>query len=269
MIVYYQSIIITVFVLFFIAVYREKPAHPPSEAALTIKTNFAGSSLFKEIFNMAKLPNFMWLCVAFSILYSTTVAVGVIISPLFSYFGYGTSFQSLGGALCILTGVVASVPIGKYLDVTKNYVKTLRILAFTSCFVFFNIFWVAPLKNDWICGALLVIAGVATIPVTPLGFIFSIELTHPIQPVLVNGFLLMCAQICSLVMSVVMSAIVGKHPWWVLIIFAVLMVVASFAAIMTKQELRLTSANREAERKSKELQHGPQESHFGTITEAQ
>lgn len=151
----------------------------------------------------------MYLCVSFSILYSTTVAIGVVISPLFTPYGYGVTFQSLGGMICILSGVVVSVPVGKFLDNTKKYLWTLRVLTFTSAVVFLNLLWVVPLHNDYIAGIALVMTGIATIPVTPLGFIFSIELTHPIQPVLVNGFLLMCAQICSLAMSIGMSLIVA------------------------------------------------------------
>ena len=61
----------------------------------------------------------------------------------------------------------------------------------TICFL--SAIWIAPLGNVFLVVTILIIAGIAMVPVTPLGFAFSVELTHPVQPILVNGFILMCA----------------------------------------------------------------------------
>lgn len=101
--------------------------------------------------------------------------------------------------------------------------------------------WVVPAENEILTGAGLIIAGIVTVPVTPLGFVFSIELTHPIQPVLANGFLLMCAQIMSLIMSISISLVAKSSSLGALGTFSGLCAIASLAACLMKEELRLNA----------------------------
>ncbi len=105
--------------------------------------------------------------------------------------------------------------------------------------------WVVPAENVILTGLGLIIAGMVTVPVTPLGFVFSIELTHPIQPVLSNGFLLMCAQIMSLIMSISISLIAKTSSLGALGTFTVLCAIASLAAFLMKEELRLNAASKD------------------------
>ena len=84
-----------------------------------------------------------------------------------------------------------------------------------------------------------------TVPITPLGFVFSIELTHPIQPVLANGFLLMCAQIMSLVMTISMSEVAKHSPLGALGTFSGLCAIAAVASCLMKEELRLFAVSKD------------------------
>jgi hypothetical protein len=94
-----------------------------------------------------------------------------------------------------------------------------------------------------IASVTLVLAGISTVPVTPLGFVFSIELTHPLQPILVNGFLMMCAQIMSLIMSIGMSLLSVRSPLGALGLFAVLSAVSAVSSFFIKEELKLRAAS--------------------------
>lgn len=100
-------------------------------------------------------------------------------SPILSPW-YSPTFISIGAILCVVTGVIASVLVGIYLDRTKRYLQTLRIEAIIATVIFALSLWVVPSCNKYLVGIGLVVAGIATVPVTPLGFVFSIELTHPI-----------------------------------------------------------------------------------------
>jgi hypothetical protein len=179
-VIFVQNCITTFFVFFFVLTFREKPKYPPSKMALAIKEHFEGPSLWREIANMVKIRNFMFLCVSFAIMYASVAAIGVCISPLFKPFGYSTFFLSMGAIGCVVSGVVASVIVGIYVDRTKKFLSTLRALTILATFVFLMSLWVVPLDVVWIATITLVLAGIATVPVTPLGFVFSIELTHPL-----------------------------------------------------------------------------------------
>lgn len=106
--------------------------------------------------------------------------MGVVVSPLFSYYGYSSTIIAIGAILCLGVGLVASVFAGMFLDKTKAYLCTLRIFCLIATFIFLSALWVAPIGNSFLAVSLLTIAGIAMVPVTPLGFAFAVELTHPI-----------------------------------------------------------------------------------------
>ena len=111
----------TVCVFFFGLIYRAKPKYAPSKIATNINEHFAGASLWKEASNMLKMKNFMLLCISFSILYAVDTAIGVLASPILAPYNYSTTFISIGGILCVVFGVIASVVVGIYLDRTKRF----------------------------------------------------------------------------------------------------------------------------------------------------
>ena len=114
-------------------------------------------------------------------------------SPLFTPYGYGSFLIAIGSVLCLGVGLIASVIAGIFLDRTKAYLKLLRVCCIMGTICFLSAIWIAPLGNKYLVVTILILAGIAMVPVTPLGFAFSVELTHPVQPILVNGFILMCA----------------------------------------------------------------------------
>lgn len=116
-----QSFITTIFVGYFVLTYRNKPKYAPSKIATNINEHFAGASLWKEAANMMKMKNFMLLCISFSILYAVDVSIGVCASPILSRWNYSPAFISIGGILCVITGVAASIVVGVYLDRTKKF----------------------------------------------------------------------------------------------------------------------------------------------------
>jgi predicted MFS family arabinose efflux permease len=137
------------------------------------------ASVWKETVHLLKMKNFMLLCFAFCILYGASSTIGLVMSPVLNPYGYTSFFISMGAILCVVCGVIASILVGMFLDRTKKYLLTLRIEAWLAAFCFLMTIWIIPLHNDPLTLIFLILAGVAAVPITPLGFVFSIELTHP------------------------------------------------------------------------------------------
>ena len=234
-----QTFLTTILVIYFVLVYRDKPKYPPSKMAENVSHNIAGGSVWKETWNLMKMKNFMLLCFCFCILYGASSTIGLVMNPILLPYGYTSFFISMGAILCVVCGVIASVLVGMFLDRTKKYLLTLRIEAWFAAICFLMTIWIIPLHTDPVTLIFLVLAGVAAVPVTPLGFVFSIELTHPAQPVLVNGLLLMSGQIGALCMSVDMSFLAKSYPLWTLATYGLLCLAAAVASCFMKEELRL------------------------------
>ena len=181
----------------------------------------------------------MLLCFCFAIIYAVQSSIGVCINPLFSPYGYKPFVISVGAILCLTIGLAASVIASVFLDKTKKYLITLKICCIITTLVFLSSLWVVPLDNNILALSMLILSGIAMVPVTPLGFAFSIELTHPTQPVLVNGFLLMCAQTMSFVMGVTITELALRSPPIAFMTYTGLCALTVIASMLMKQELRL------------------------------
>ena len=78
---------------------------------------------------------------------------------------------------------------GPWIDESKRYVCTLRASVLATTFVAFILIFVVPYGSYLLCAIAISCSGLAVGPILPVGFDFSIQLTHPIQPSLVNGML--------------------------------------------------------------------------------
>lgn len=131
----------------------------------------------------------MAVLIVYSCLYSVINSMMDAISPIFHNYYDNEGFISMIAIIQIITSVVTELITGFYLDRTKRYLCTLRTTVFASTIIAFTLIWVIPYGNPILCAIFIGMSGLAIGPIFPVGFDFSIQLTHPMQPALVNGML--------------------------------------------------------------------------------
>ena len=120
-------------------------------------------------------------------IFSVYTSVGAMMSTVFSPYGYTPIEVSVSGLLLMVSGIIASFVSSKILDKHSKYILIYRIICISSCIFTATSIYTVPAKNLWVLGANLIILGASIIPVKPIGFSFSIELSYPVSEAMSNG----------------------------------------------------------------------------------
>jgi hypothetical protein len=99
--------------------------------------------------------------------------------------------------------MITELLTGPYLDRTKKYLFTLRATLIATTIITFSMIFVIPTGSYWLCSIVMSLYGLSFGPILPIGFDFSIQLTHPVQPALVNGLLQGAEQIGEFLLATV------------------------------------------------------------------
>jgi MFS family permease len=237
-VMYFEGAIIICIALFTIIAMKEKPEHPPSKLALT-KVEDMTLGMWKDVGLLLKNCNFMALLLVYSVLYSVINSLMDAISPIFHPYYDSESLISLLGVIQILTSVITSILAGCYLDKSRKYLLTLRTTIIASTVVTTLMIFLIPIGNVPIVITIIAVFGLVGGPILPVGFDFSIQLTHPIQPALVNGMLQMFEQLCEFLLSTSLVALAARDPQYALAFVAMLCLMAAIVSLFIKEELRV------------------------------
>jgi len=119
--------------------------------------------------------------------------MGAIINNLVSPYGFGAKSSSLFGATFILAGVVASFVISSMIDRNKKYLLAYRLLSLGGVVIGSCIAITLPLRKVFWMNLNIALLGAVLVPIVPLGFSFSVELTHPVSEAMSNGVIVLAA----------------------------------------------------------------------------
>ena len=196
-----QNIVVSVFVLLTLLLFREKPAYPPSKLAL-VRRVITGSGLSDDVAVLRKNWNYIGNAWVFTVFEGTFFSVGNLLSPLFGDSYTATQISALGGAF-VTVGVLATFAAGVILDRTKAWLVAIRSISVLGTACLLSALWVIPYGNFYITLGLCAVMGAAMCPILPAGYSFSVFLTHPVPPAVSNGLLMAGAQVFSVLMSLV------------------------------------------------------------------
>ena len=98
----------------------------------------------------------------------------------------------------VVFGVIGTLIAGIIIDKTKAFLFALRFISTLATLSLISSIWIVPYGNFYLTLVLCTVLGFAMCPILPVGFSFSVFLTHPIPPAVSNGLLMMGAQIFSI-----------------------------------------------------------------------
>lgn len=194
--------------------FREKPESYPSKASMISElakkeTKFSFKKDFKALLGNR---NFICMCISFNCLYSIYTCLGAIISNLLDPFGYSSTDAAIIGITFIFCGLIGSFICSYLMDKTKKYLLIFRIITFGSLFMTIFIYWSLPSEKMWLLDVNVGIMGILIIPIIPIGYSFSIELTYPVSEAMSNGFIVFIAQIVGTILTIVATKLSATNP---------------------------------------------------------
>jgi hypothetical protein len=234
----YEGAFIVVVCLAYLFIMKEKPEQPPSKVAEEVELEDS-IGMWKDASTLLKNKNFVCLMLSYSLVYAVINSMMDAISPLFSSYYAKEDFISTIALIQILTSIVTELLTGPYLDRTKRYLCTLRTTVFATLGMTFALIFIIPTGNYLMCSIGISLTGLAMGPILPVGFDFGVQLTHPVSPTLVNGFLQIAEQIGEFSISTTLVGLCSINPILALYTIFGLISVAAFASLLVKEDLRV------------------------------
>ena len=82
--------------------------------------------------------------------------------------------------LFVLSGTFSAAAVGFYLEKTKKFTRTLKMIGFNSTILMFSALWMLPTDTLWAVIVFSVVGGAVIVPIVPVSYILATEVTHPI-----------------------------------------------------------------------------------------
>jgi sugar phosphate permease len=216
--------------------YKERPEHFPSEAAKnTQNTKF---NFMKDVRELVANPNYVWITMVFASLYGVYTSLGALINPLVQPYKFDTSDCSVIGATFITSGLVGSFFFGFLLDKYQKYLLVLRIVCFGTLFASLFVFLTLPSEQMIPFDINIAVMGFFILPIIPVGYSFSIELTFPVSEAMSNGIIMLFSQIVGTGVTYVSTNLIAQSPFSGLYLFAGMIAFSCFCSLMIKEDLR-------------------------------
>lgn len=187
-------------VYFFIVFKKSKPPSPPSPAATRRKESIT-QGMCKDFTILFTNVNFLLVSAIYALMYTVYAAMGFVVGSLFGPFDYSGFDISLVGMVFVLSGTMAVLFCGIYLDRTNKYLFALRMITVTSTLAMASSLLLIPTGNIWFAMLFCVLAGACIVPIVPVCYALATEVTHPVQPAMVLGLLANFANFLLFVMD--------------------------------------------------------------------
>jgi uncharacterized membrane protein YeaQ/YmgE (transglycosylase-associated protein family) len=150
----FDAVLATVLFVALVAVFRSRPAVPPSYSAhdqqrAEVKDNSTG--LFNHVYlDSIKVlftnANYIMVLVTYSMNLAAFQALATLINQITSPYGYSSVQSSIMGAVVVLLGVVGAGVFSRVIDRFRVY--KLALFVSYACTVYFNVLWAALLWPD-------------------------------------------------------------------------------------------------------------------------
>lgn len=216
--------------------FKERPKMFPSDAAKNTKnTKF---DFMKDLGLLLRNPNFIWLCLVFASLYGVYTSLGALLNPIVSPYHFDAADSSVIGATFIISGLIGSFFFGFLLDKYQKYLLVLRLVCFGTMLSALFIFLTLPSENMFIFDTNIAVMGFFILPIIPVGFSFSIELTFPVSEPMSNGIVMLCSQIVGTGVTYIATKLISNSPTSGLYLFMSLITISCLCSLMIKEDLR-------------------------------
>ena len=178
--------------------FKDKPKTPPSKSADKVDEG----DFFESIKTLLTNRNILLLMFSFAQVQGVFNTLGTVMGDVCDSFDFTLDDSSLFGALFIGGGILGSALQGAYVEITKQYKRSLISIGFfTTVFLVLNYAFIeskSVLTYAFICLGL----GMSTVPIMAIGFDFGVELSYPIEESYSTGVIMSFGQFFGVIFTV-------------------------------------------------------------------
>ena len=184
--------------------------------------------------------NYLLLVIVYAMVFGVYSCLGAIINNLASAYGFTSVDASIFGAAFIISGLIGSFIISSFLDKYKAYIKALRIVCFGSFFFGFLQRITFGLGPEFFPLVVINIGcvGMFIIPIIPVCYAFSVELTYPVSEAMSNGCMMLISQLLSVIGTVIATKLTDDNPNNCMYMFLLMITLGCVSSLFIKEDLR-------------------------------
>ncbi|RWS09174.1 feline leukemia virus subgroup C receptor-related protein 1-like protein [Dinothrombium tinctorium] len=242
-----EAIIATILFLLIVVWFEEKPKHPPSYSQLKADSMRASTSLSSSLKLILSNKCFVLLLIYFGLSGAVFNSLLILLNEIiFRFYKNAGQYPGISGLTIGISVVIGTYFYGFVLDKTKMYKKVIFIFGLLSILSLFSFEFVLSHQNMSLFVIASALLGFFSSAFGSVGFNFGAELTYPVSEGVTGGFLVLSAQTMSAVYSLICSFSLNHYGvTTTLIMSAIVISVALFAAIFIKSNLRRQEAENE------------------------
>jgi MFS family permease len=180
----------------------------------------------------------MLLNLVYACIYGNYSTLGAVINGLTIKYDYSPSEIGICVAGMISSGIVGSFVFGSMIDKYQKYVLFLRIVCVCSTFMMTGIFFTLPYNNLYLFMANIVGLGFFLIPIIPVSWGLSTELTYPCPESISLGMMIAASQVWATILGLVASILIDHNPLYGIGLFFSLSCIGTFFTIFMREDLR-------------------------------
>lgn len=211
-----------------------------------------------SIYLLFRRRDFVFLLGAFSISMGSVWTYASVLAQILEPFGVSAELSGIIGAVNVVVGTIVSYLVGLWVDRTRRYKYPLLACLVGSvlcCIGLMVIMLKAPPNTstmNGLCSFIYIFAGVFQNTAIPICFEFAMEISYPLQESVPGALLMAGANLCSLIMLSISSAMLGNGVAAksacvnVLILITCVCFVGAVMAFFPREQLYRRDAEREA-----------------------
>lgn len=184
---------------------HSKPPTPPSPAGDSKKLDITGSI---ELLKGNKA--FMLVFIAFGVYVGFFNAVSSLINQIFEPYGFTETDAGIAGAILIFVGLGASAIVSPFVDRTKQYLPTIKLLVPLIAIGYLLLIFMPETRSVAGPYVTCAILGAASFSLLPCALEYLVEITHPASPEVSSTICWAGGQLLGAVFILVMDALKGS-----------------------------------------------------------
>ena len=156
--------------------------------------------------------NYKLICFVFSMSYGYYTGLGAMISVVMTPLGYTSKQASIMGVCFLLSGILGAFIVSKIIDRTKKFLIILKTVVLLMLFFVAMTLYTLPSKNFTLLALNGCLAGFFTLPIIPVAFQLSVELSHPVSEALSNGLMMLFSQVFGIFVTYLGTYLAKQNP---------------------------------------------------------
>ena len=205
-----SSIVVTLLVLPLLLLFKDKPEEYPSKGAEDLEKHKTSYSFMSDMKLLWNNKNFCRFALSYMNTYSIYTSLTAITSNLLSPYGYTPSQASMTGILFICFGLVGAFAVSIKVDKSKKYLLTYRIIVIGTLVCSLAFLITLPMGNVLALYLNNLFFGMFLVPLTPIGYSFSVEMTYPVSEAMSIGIISMMGSLMGFVLTYIATILADR-----------------------------------------------------------